>query len=156
MGRVTWLPETGGGATPFERAFALRPNLQAAWRDFAVLFWEGGLLDPALLELLRARVAQIHGAPLPDLCEAMRSARAALDPGRLRALDAWWRSDAFDPTERACLRFAEQFALDPGGITDGEAAAVVEALGEPGAVALVELLALLDGFSRFARILELA
>ena len=153
---MSWLPQAGEGATPFERAFALRPNLYAAWRDFAVLFWEGGLLDPDLLELLRARVGQLHGARLPDLSDSMRKARAALEPERARALDAWWHSDAFDPTERACLRFAEQFVLDASGITDEEAAAVVAALGEPGAVALVELLALLDGFSRFARVLELA
>jgi alkylhydroperoxidase family enzyme len=151
---MTWLPASGEGASAFERAFALRPNLFAAWRDFAVLFWERRLLDPALLELLRARVAQIHGADLPDLCEAMRAARAALDPERRRALETWWQSDAFSPTERACLRFAEQFVLDPAGIHDDDAAAVVAALGEPATVALVELLALLDGFTRFACVLE--
>ena len=45
--------------------------------------------------------------------------------------------------------------LDPSGIGDDDAAAVVAALGEPGTVAFVEVLAILDGFSRFARFLEL-
>jgi alkylhydroperoxidase family enzyme len=151
---VTWLPAEGEGATALERAFALRPNLHGAWRDFTVLFWKRRLLDPALLELLRIRIGQMHGAEVPDLCEAMRAARAALDPRKARELAAWWKSDAFDPSERACLRFAEQFVLDAQEIADGEAAAVVSVLGDAGTVAFVELVAILDGFSRFARILE--
>jgi alkylhydroperoxidase family enzyme len=150
---MTWLPSVGSGATPFARAFALRPDLFAAWRDFATLFWERALLPASLLELCRLRIGQMHGAELPDLCAAMQEARAARDPGQAVALRAWWRSDAFGETERACLRFAEQFVLDPKAISDEDAGAVVSALGDAGTVAFVELLALLDGFSRFARIL---
>jgi alkylhydroperoxidase family enzyme len=157
VGAVSWLPALApDGATPFERAFGLRPNLHAAWRDFVVLFWERRLLDPTLLELLRIRIGSMLGAEVPDLCEAMRAARAALDPGKARAVEAWWHSGAFSEPERAVLRFAEQFVLDAGEISDAEASAVVASLGEPGTVALVELLAILDGFSRFARILGLA
>ena len=152
---MTWLPETATGATPIERAFGLRPDLFAACRDFVALFWEKRLLDPTLLELCRLRVGQILGAELPALCDAMRAARASLPGTKLTDLDAWWNSTAFSDTERACLRFAEQFVLDPKGIRDDDAAAVVAALGDAGTVALVEALALLDGFSRFARFLEL-
>ena len=152
---MTWLPETATGATPIERAFGLRPELFAACRDFATLFWEKPLLDPALLELCRIRVGQMLGAEVPALCDAMREARAALPPTKVTELAGWSRSAAFSATEAACLRFAEQFVLDPAGIGDDDAAAVVAALGEPGTVAFVEVLAILDGFSRFARFLEL-
>ena len=56
----------------------------------------------------------------------------------------------------ACLRFAEQFALDPGEISDAVAGPVIEALGEPGTVAFVQALAIFDGFSRFCAILDVA
>lgn len=139
-------------ATPFERVLALRPELRDAWRDFTAPFWEKRLVDPVLLELARARVGQMLGGSVPDACDAMRDARDALDPRKRAALAAWWNHDAlFTETERACLRFAEQFVLDPQEISDAEAHAVKQALGDAGLVAFVEALAILDGFSRFAR-----
>ena len=91
---MTWLPESATGATPIERAFGLRPDLFAACRDFAALFWRKQLVDLTLLELCRMRVGQMVGAELP-------------------------------------------------------------ALGDAGTVAFVEALAILDGFSRFVRFLDL-
>jgi alkylhydroperoxidase family enzyme len=151
---MSWLPAQAAGNDPFERVFGLRPNLFAAWRDFASLFWKRRLLDPVLLELCRLRVAQMLGARHPLAVRTPEAVRAGLPQAKLAALDAWWKSDAFDAAERACLRFAEQFVLDPKGITDADAAAVVSALGEPGTVALVEALAIFDGFSRFCLALD--
>ena len=144
---MTWLPAAATGATPIERAFGLRPDLFAACRDFAALFWEKRLVDPTLLELCRMRIGQMIGAELPALCDAMRDARAAVPAAKRAELEAWWTSAAFDDTERACLRFAEQFVLDPKGIGDVDAAAVVAALGDAGTVAFVEALAILDGIA---------
>lgn len=151
---MTWLPGVPDGPATFERVFALRPNLHEAWRDFATRFWEDEPVPTPLLELCRLRLGRLHGAELPDLCAAMRSARAARRPAQVAAIDRWWESGAFDATEQACLRFAEQFALDPKQITDPDAAAVVAVLGDAGTVAFVEALAVLDGFSRFARLFE--
>jgi alkylhydroperoxidase family enzyme len=141
-------------ATPFERALARRPELFEAWRRFTNLFWEKRLIDPALLELCRARVGQMLGGAVPDAGDAMRAAREALDPRKRAALEAWWNADCYSDVERACLRFAEHFVLDPQQITDAEAHAVVAELGDAGMVAFVEALAILDGFSRFARFAE--
>lgn len=148
---MSWIPGVPAGPEAFARAFALRPNLHEAWRGFATLFWERALVPIGVLELCRLRLGRLHGAELPDLCESMRAARAARPAAQVAAIDRWWEGDAFDPTERACLRFAEQFAMDPKEITDAEAAAVVAALGDAGTVAFVEALAVLDGFSRFGR-----
>jgi len=148
---MTWLPEQAAGTGSFERAFGLRPNLFAAWRAFAALFWDAGLVDPIVLELCRLRIGQMHGAACPRPTESPVS----LPARQADELATWWRSDAYGETERACLRFAEQFALDPKGITDPEAGAVTDALGDAGTVAFVEALAIFDGFARFARILEL-
>jgi alkylhydroperoxidase family enzyme len=148
---MTWLPERGPGDSDFERAFALRPELFAAWREFAGLFWERRLVDPVLLELCRLRIAAMLGAATPL---AIRTPAARLDESRVAALDSWWTSDAFTDVERACLRFAEQFVLDPKQISDADAAAVVGALGDAGMVAFVEALAIFDGFARFGRFFE--
>src|SRR5262245_65247460 len=59
---MSWLPERAAGGDDFERTFALRPDLFAAWREFAGLFWEKRLVDPVVLELCRLRIAQMHGA----------------------------------------------------------------------------------------------
>jgi alkylhydroperoxidase family enzyme len=149
---MTWLPDRGPGDSDFERSFALRPELFAAWRDFAGLFWKRRLVDPVVLELCRLRIAAMLGAAQPL---AIRTPEAQLDEARIAALDSWWTSDAFDETERACLRFAEQFALDPKEISDADAAAVVAALGDAGMVAFVQALAIFDGFARMSRFLEI-
>ena len=148
----SWLPGVPDGPDAFARALALRPNLDAAWRDFATRFWEDALVPVDVLELCRLRLGRLHGAELPDLCAAMRAARAGRDAARSAAIDRWAESDAFGATERACLRFADAFARDPKRITDAEAPAVEAALGDAGTEAFVEALAILDGFSRFARL----
>jgi len=145
---TSWIPGAGDGG--FEGVFALRPNLSAAWRDFAERLFEGGQVDPTLLELCRLRIGQMHGAACPRVGGA---AAPTLPAEKLADLASWRSSAAYGETERACLRFAEQFALDAKGISDDEAAAVTGALGDAGTVAFVEALAIFDGFARFARIL---
>ena len=155
---MSWLPlpATAARRDPFERVFALRPNLFEAWRDFSALFWTRRLVDPVVLELCRLRVAQLLGSPLPaERAHAGGAAPRGCSESRIAALASWWTSDDFDATERACLRFAEQFVLDAKGITDADAAAVVGALGDAGTVAFVEALAIFDGFSRFCCSLDI-
>jgi AhpD family alkylhydroperoxidase len=152
---MSWLPDQAPGSNPLERVYGLRPNLFEAWRAFALLFWEKRLLDPVLLELVRLRVAQMHQAAFPLSSRRPEARAAGLDEAKIAELDRWWRSPSFDETERACLRFAEQFVLDAKGVTDEQALPVVQALGEAGTVALVEALAIFDGFGRFCRMLEI-
>jgi AhpD family alkylhydroperoxidase len=146
---VSWL----GTAPTLDAVFGLRPELHDAWRAFRGAFWERRLVDPVILELCRLRVAALHG------CRAELGARtpaardAGLDEARIAALADWATDPRFSAAERACLRFAEQFVLDAHGVTDEDAAAVTAALGDPGAVALVEALALFDGFCRFRLVL---
>ena len=150
---MTWLPETADAGDPLERVFGLRPNLFDAWRDFASIFWNRRLLDPVLLELVRLRVAQMHEARFPLASRRPEARAAGLDEAKIAELDHWWRSPAFTETERRCLRFAEHFVLDAKAMTDEQALPVVAALGEAGTVALVEALAIFDGFGRFCRML---
>ena len=152
---MSWLPERAEGASDFERVFRLRENLYDAWAGFAALLWTRRLAPPGILQLLQLRVRQLHALPLGAhrMSEALAE---GWDEARVAELDAWWQSARFGATERACLRLAEQFVLDAKGIGEAEVAPVRAALGDAGVVALVEALALFDGFTRFQKMLGIA
>ena len=110
----------------FAKHFELRPQLFADQRAFEHAVCAA--LDPRLVELCRARVGYLLGE----------------------------RDTAIEPTsdcERAVLELADKFVLDPHGVTDADAAAVAAHLAPAAMVALVEALALFDGFTRFRLIL---
>jgi alkylhydroperoxidase family enzyme len=153
---VTWLPQQADGASEFERVFGLRANLFAAWREFASLLWTARLAPPVLLQLVQLRVRQLHGLDVAGTHRMSEALAAGWDEARVVELETWWKSERFDATERACLRLAEQFVLDAKGITEAEVAPVREALGDATVVALVEALAIFDGFTRFQKMLGIA
>ncbi len=150
---MTWLENTSAGATPFDRVFGLRPNLQRAFLDFQALFWERELVPPVTLELCRLRVAQLLGCASELGLRYRPALNAGLDEAKIQELPNWGRGEAFSQEERACLSFAEMFVQDPHAITDADAELVLRHLGEPGFVALTEALAIFDGFARFRAML---
>jgi alkylhydroperoxidase family enzyme len=97
----------------------------------------------------------MHEARFPLSSRRPEALAAGLDEAKVALLDRWWRSSTFTETECACLRFAEQFVLDAKGMSDEQARPVIDALGEKGTIALVEALAIFDGFGRFCRMLEI-
>jgi len=133
----------------FADTFSKRPNLFATWQRFESLLWTAEGARPEIYALCRRRLAQMNGAKLlpgsdgPDI-----------DAAKLDALDEWWKRDVYTELERACLGFAEQYAIDPGGIGDDLAKPVVDALGDAGTIAFVEALAIFDGFTRFCAMLD--
>jgi hypothetical protein len=133
----TWLPEVAvaDGASEFDAVFGLRPDLFDAYRDFESVFWTHELLDPAILDACRTRCTQLlqaAGAPVELVTTDPTSALAA------------------------CLVLAEQFVIDPHGVTAEMRDAVVAHVGDAGLVALVEALAVFDGFTRFRSLLAIA
>ena len=134
----TWLPDVtiAAGEPEFDAVFRLRPDLFAAYREFESVFWTHELLDVAILEACRARCAQILSA-----------AGAPSEP-----------VTADDPTSAigACLALADQFVIDPHSVTREMREAVVAHVGDAGLVALVEALAVFDGFTRFRTVLSIA
>jgi alkylhydroperoxidase family enzyme len=150
---MTWLPETGHGGTPFARVLALRPELQADVEAFTDLIWARGGVNPVVLELCRLRIAGILGCE-SELRRRTPAAQAAgLTEATIAELDDWRTSERFYPPEQACLGLAEQFVLDPRGVGDDAVAAGTAHLSPAQAVALVEALAMFDGFTRFRMIL---
>lgn len=134
----TWLPgvAVADGASEFDAVFGLRPDLFDAYRDFESVFWTHELLDAAILDACRARCAQL-----------LQAAGALGTP-----------VTAEDPTSplAACLALAEQFVIDPHHVTAEMRGAVEAHVGAAGLVALVEALAVFDGFTRFRTLLGIA
>jgi alkylhydroperoxidase family enzyme len=140
-------------ATPLDAVFGQRPNLYRDFIDFYGLFWERRLVDPVLLELCRLRVAQLVGCRAELAIRYRPALEAGLDEARIAALEGWRGAPVFSDGERACLDLTERFVQAPHSISDEGAAAVRSFLGAPGMVALIEALALFDGFARFRAIL---
>lgn len=132
---MSWLESAGGG--DFAAVFSLRPNLYQDYQAFAALFAERELLPACLLRATRRRIAQLHN------CAAEMAAAEAM-------IDAVETCNC----EAACLEIAELFTQDPHAITDAPVAAVKAELGDAAVVALMEWLAICDGFCRFRLMLE--
>jgi alkylhydroperoxidase family enzyme len=122
----------------------LRLYRDAIWRDPAT--------DPRVLELCRLRLGQLLGVDPRMRAIAPGAAARGVDEQTVADLAQWPTSTSFGSRDRAALAFAEQWLLDPSGVTDDLCAALRDALGEPGCAALTMGLALAEAMLR----LELA
>ncbi len=143
---MSWV--LGSGEHTFADLMAVRPNLAAALATFSDVLWSAPGIDPVTLELCRLRVAQLHGARAALAERRPEAVAAGLTEDRIARLADYGRDPGFSARERACLELAELFVMDPSAIDDASFGAVRDALGEPGTVALLEALAVFDGFSR--------
>lgn len=117
-------------ATSLDTVLGQRPDLMVRYRALDHLLRDGRI-DPVLLDLCQRRVGTLlgcprHQGPLPR---------------------------SMSDLESAAVDMAEQFVLDPHGLTDEQAAAVSSRLGPSGMVAFTTALALFEGFCRFERML---
>jgi alkylhydroperoxidase family enzyme len=153
---VSWLEGGGGEGTELERSLSLHPAGHEAVRDFYATFWVEGLVDPVLLELVRLRVAMLHGVESEQRLRYDAARNAGLTEAKIEQLASWPTSPLYSDLERQVLRLAEQFVIDPHGVTDEDVAPVRAALSSPGLVALVNAIALVDHLDRIRTVLEVA
>jgi alkylhydroperoxidase family enzyme len=128
---MTWL--TGLDDADADQVLARRPLAAQRARELEAGLWADDRLDPAITELVRDRVGQILGLP-----------GAPLDTAAERS-----------PRERAALGFAEQYVLDPSGLTDTHAAELNTLFTEPELTALTFCVAVYDALGRVQIVLEL-
>jgi alkylhydroperoxidase family enzyme len=97
------------------------------------------LSDPALLELVRVRVAQLIGNPAAARvrCSYAAAAGGARLEAKLAALPDYPGSPLFSAAERDVVAFTEQFVIDVGGTTEDMRAELAGRFGADGARALV-------------------
>ena len=119
------------------------PNLASARDALRASLWDRPHLPAAVLELCRLRLAQLHGSEQDAAFE-----ERAVPSEQRAALRTWNSSSLFGDAERACLSFAEIYAMDASALTDAQAEAVKSHYGDAGLVALIEALGVFDGAIR--------
>ncbi|MDX1736193.1 MAG: hypothetical protein R3228_17585 [Halioglobus sp.] len=100
-------------------------------------------LPREVVELCRLRLAQLHGGADEGTGQTI-----TIDAERRAALSGWPSDERFSSGEKACLGFAEVYAMDAGALTDDQAEAVRAEYGDAGLVTLIEALGVLDGLRR--------
>jgi alkylhydroperoxidase family enzyme len=146
---MTWLPESAAGPTPLDRCFGLRPAAYDRFRELYGGLWDPTVLDPRVLELCRLRIATVLG------CAAERAIRfddatdAGLTEADVAELPRWPSSPAFTEAERAAIEYAEQYVMDPHGLTDDHFGALHRHFDEPALATLSLAVAMFDALTRF-------
>lgn len=133
---VSVIGQLPGIATPFNALYAS--------------LWSQPHLPAEVLELCRLRLAQLHR------CEVeLRRSEVEIPTKQREQLVDWNSADCFSEADRACLSFAEVYAMDTQALTDEHATAVKRHFGEAGLVLLVEALGILDGMIRLSLLWQL-
>lgn len=152
---MTWLRETAPGATPLDRTFGLCPQAYDRFRDLYGALWDPDAIDPTLLELCRLRIATILGSAGDQALRFGDAQAAGLTDDDVTELPRWPDSPRFAGVRRACLAFAEQYVIDPHGLTDAEFDALHEHLDERAIATLTLAVAMFDALGRFRVALEI-
>lgn len=152
---VSWLGRRADRPTPFEQALGVRPELLEQYRDLYAQLWADRLVDPAILELCRLRIAQLHGSATELSVRYAPAVEAGVTEEKVEALPSWPASPLFSDHERACLAFAEKLVIDVHAITDAESDAVAAGMAPAELVAFTLALGLFDALGRFRLVLGL-
>ena len=122
---LDWLADAG-----------LQPDVHARLVELEEALWTG-TIDPRILHLVRARTAQLVGdVASPDDDAVAETARH------------WTSSPDVDEPTRTVLRWAEQFVIDPHGITDEDAAALTAVLDPRECGELTTAIAVFEALAR--------
>jgi alkylhydroperoxidase family enzyme len=141
---TSWV--AGSTSESLDELVSSRTALASARDKLHHLVWSGTDVSVDLLRVVRLRMAQLVGTAQDDFEEGISISKAA-------KIRQWPTAAAFSATERACLALAEQFVMDPKGVTDAGVRAVRDSIGDRGAVAFMIALALFEGDLRAARVL---
>jgi len=138
------------GAHSRDELLAELPTIGPAYEALYQSLWQQAHLPGTVLELCRLRLAQLHGSA----SELARS-DCGLDATARQELSSWNTSTAISAAEKACLSFAEVYAMDAQALTDEHADAVKVHFGDAGLVMLVEALGIFDGLARLSLLWQL-
>lgn len=108
------------------QVLGLRPDVAQRVDELETALRRDGRLDPAIVDLVQVRVGQILG----------------LSGSRLDT------TAELSPRQQAAVGFAEQYVLDPSGVTDEQAAQLNELFTEPELTALTFCVAVYDAVGR--------
>jgi AhpD family alkylhydroperoxidase len=108
--------------------------------------------DPALLELVRLRAAQLIGNPAALRVRCPYADAGGASEAKILALPDYPGSPLFSPAERDTLAFTEQFLVDVGGTTAAARAELIAHFGAEGARELVSAIYVVEFTQRLQMI----
>ncbi len=172
MSRITGVPaEQAGLFTRLAYRFAARrygqvPEPATIYAHHRGILWNTAIfelgnervltrLDPAMRDLALHRVAARIGCSWCVDFGTMLTLREGLSVDRLRELDRYADSSAFDATEKRVIAYADAMTDQPMTVTDEQVTALRAELGEEKLVELTYLIALENHRSRFNHALGL-
>jgi alkylhydroperoxidase family enzyme len=129
--------------------YGLRPEAFARFGEMYSLLWQSPHVDPAVIELIRLRIAMLVGCESELAIRYQRAVDAGLDEVMVAALPRWTSDGTIDEPGRAVLRFAEQFVLDPHWITDDDFERLKRWWSPEAITTIVLATAMCDALTRF-------
>jgi len=133
---LAWLAQAG-----------LAPPVQRTLVDLDEFLWSGSF-DPALMELVRLRAAQLLDVEGELVRRTPAALAAGLDETLIAELPQWPSSPRFDERTRAAIGWSEQWILDVHGITDADAARLQELFAPDELAALTMAVAVFEMITR--------
>jgi alkylhydroperoxidase family enzyme len=121
---------------------AEHPAIAASLTAAHVAAWE--VVDPAVLELCRLRIAQVLGNTDELAVRTPAAVAAGLDEATIQQLASWPTASAFGARERACLAFCEQSLIDVSNVTSSQTEAISAELGVQGMADFVSALLVIE------------
>jgi alkylhydroperoxidase family enzyme len=147
---TTWLP-----SDPTDSDTDVLAVLPVGYPELRALYarlWDAGI-DPVTLELCRLRAAAVIGSDADLSVRDPRAVAAGLDEQAVEALRDWPTSPRFTEAQRAALRFAEQYVIDPHGFSDGDQEILLRHFDGPQLATLTIAVALFDCLARVRSVL---
>lgn len=142
------------GTTGLDQSWGHRPRFYEAFmEDHAASI---ARVDPILLELARLRMASVMEC---DFMLALRY-QPAIDAGlveeKIRQLTHYADSPLFSDIERACIEFAELFAIQSSAIGDAEVSRLQGIMGTEPMIYFIKALSVMDQLQRSCVAFDLA
>jgi 4-carboxymuconolactone decarboxylase len=137
------------------RVVGLAPKILRAQASYARALREESSLPRGLQELLILRIAQVNDSAYEQSVHRPIARDCGVSAEKLDALASWSTASAFEPRERAALRFVDQAARS-GEVDDEVFQALQEVFSPREIVELTALVGWYVGNSRFVRALQIA
>ena len=142
------------------RAFAAAPELLETYLTGFYYPWHSNAdfadgvarLSPRVKELVRLRIATLNGC---QTCKAARLAADSIPESDATGIDAYERSAAYSPPEKAAVAFAERLALDHHSIEDADILALRQHFDDGQILELMMMAGQYIGFGRMLAVLQL-
>lgn len=136
----------GAGQTEFDQIWGVRPEYFACFmadHDASI-----ARVDPVLVELCRLRMATILGCDFAMSYRYEPAMAAGLDEAKIALIHRYPDSPLFTPRERACIEFAEQFAMQSSSISDDDVVRLLAQIDPESFIYFVKALSVTDQLLR--------